>query len=242
MPNVIAFWNDRAGLGEKAGTQDVVLKRLEIAELIKRVPRGSHVLDVGCGNGLTLAALQNQLLCQGYGFDVAPKMVMAARSLCVPGVEFKIATVLAPLPGKYDIAISERCLINLSSSDEQEYAFHAIMERLRPGGTYFMIENSINGLGRLNALRIAVGLPAMTPPWHNLYFDEKEVASWASENYVLESIIPFASTYYFLSRVVYAKLNEGKDLDYESPINMLALALPPVGDLGATRLWVWKKA
>ena len=52
-----------------------------------------------------------------------------------------------------------------------------------------------------------------------------------------------SSTYYFLSRVVNAWLaaKEGKEPDYNSPVNELALHLPAIGDMGQGRTWVWKR-
>ena len=56
-------------------------------------------------------------------------------------------------------------------------------------------------------------------------------------------VIPFTSTYYLLSRVVYARLakDRNEELRYDSEINQLALKLPSFGDLGAVRLWVWRR-
>lgn len=246
--NVVDFWNNRANLGEAAGTQDVILKRLEISELLKRVPFGSRVLDVGCGNGITLQALAKQNNCRGIGIDFAESMIQAAQASNIyDRISFQVCDIttlnLPDLPGPFDVGISERCLINLPDFYAQKRAFLAITDRLKPGGRYFMVENFYDGLVKLNALRALVGLGAMEPPWHNLYFHEDDIKRWESSSLVLEQVVPFTSTYYFLSRVVYARLAEdsGEKLRYESPINLLAPQLPVLGDVGATRLWVWRR-
>jgi hypothetical protein len=43
---------------------------------------------------------------------------------------------------------------------------------------------------------------------------------------------------------VYAKLatDRGEQMRYDSDINMLSLKLPPIGDFGPVRLWVWQRA
>lgn len=251
--DVVEFWNSRAQLGEAAGTNDVMLKRLEIAELLRRVPESSLVLDVGCGNGITLDALSRLRDCSGVGIDISPQMIMGARrTVWAPRpsfTEFKVCDITKPESLRilgddaFEVAVSERCLINLASPEEQFDAFLTIMDQLAAGGRYFMIENSVEGLARLNALRAAVDLPAMKTPWHNLYLQESTVGAWATKEYVLEEVVPFTSTYYFLSRVVYARLaaDESKEPEYESPINQLSLQLPAIGDCGATRLWVWRR-
>ncbi len=106
-----------------------------------------------------------------------------------------------------------------------------------------MFENSNQGLAELNNLRAGVGVPQMNPPWHNYYFDESEVASWESERAKLVELEHFSSTYYLLSRVVYAKVaqEEGLECEYDSLLNRLGCLLPAMGTLGATKLWVWER-
>jgi hypothetical protein len=36
-------------------------------------------------------------------------------------------------------------------------------------------------------------------------------------------------------------MQNGKEPEYDSPINQLALKLPPFGDIGQTKIWVWRK-
>ena len=59
---------------------------------------------------------------------------------------------------------------------------------------------------------------------------------WADDN-------DYSSTYYFLSRVVNAAVaaEAGEDPDYDSFINRLALKLPPMGDMGQGKIWLWRR-
>jgi len=134
-------------------------------------------------------------------------------------------------------------LINLDEVKSQHEAFCDIMQHVKPGGTFLMIEDSHDGLERLNQVRALLDLERMDAPWHNVFVYDAEVASWATDEYILEEFVPFTSTYYFLSRVVYARLarDKGEELKYDSDINLLAPKLPSFGDLGAVRLWVWRR-
>jgi len=145
--------------------------------------------------------------------------------------------------GLFDIALTERCLINLDDVKSQEAGFRDIMSHVKPGGVFLMIEDSHDGLARMNEMRAKLDLESIPAPWHNVFFHEAEVAAWADDQHVLEEFVPFTSTYYFLSRVVYARLARDKNetLRYDSEINMLAPRLPSIGDLGAVRLWVWRR-
>jgi len=69
------------------------------------------------------------------------------------------------------------------------------------------------------------------------------VPKWATDDFILEEVVPFSSTYHFLSRVVYASLarDKGEELKYDSDINILACKLPIVGNFGPVRLWQWRR-
>jgi ubiquinone/menaquinone biosynthesis C-methylase UbiE len=246
----IEFWNSRASIGENSGTNDFLLKGLEVELLLERVPKNSSVLDIGCGNGLTLLQLRQEKGCTGVGIDFSPDMIELAQqtakehgfedelSFCVGNVE-----ALESDLGQFDIVLTERCLQNLDDSDRQHKAFLGIMKHVRAAGRYFMIESFIEGLERTNKLRCSLGLEKIDPPWHNVFLKEELVKKWATSEYVLEEIYPFSSTYYFLSRVVYAKIahDKGEELRYDSDINLVSCKLPPIGNFGPTRLYQWLK-
>ncbi len=244
------FWDGRAELGENAGTNDFLLKELEMAVLRERVAQGSRIIDVGCGNGKTLADLAVSNGCSGVGVDFSDKMVASARERAkaqglAERLRFEVGQ-LEDLPeglGQFDFAITERSLINLQSEEQQRAAFRSIVRLLRPGGVYLMIESCRQGLERINELRARLDLEVIAPPWHNTFLDENSVPSWCGPECVLEEVYALSSSYYFLSRVVYAGLarDRGEPLRYDSEINLLSMKLPPVGDLGPTRLWQWRK-
>ena len=253
-------WDSRATLGDKAGTDDLIAKWLEIEAIAKYVKDGMRVLDVGCGNGQTLIELARRYDITGFGIDTSEKMITAAFQNLYGqkkrgGVTFDIRDVLdlnalfeerAHLRGPFDLVYSERCLINLPDWETQKRAIRNIVSVLKPAGIYLMCENSQDGLEYVNRLRQCVGLSDIAPPAHNRYLRETEVEQFAEANrcgLTLDGKARFGSTYAFLSRVVNAYLaqQEGKEPDYDSPINRLALKLPPIGEMGQYTLWRWRK-
>ena len=246
----IEFWDSRAAIGEKSGTNDFLLKRLELEMLLERVPEESSVLDIGCGNGLTLLKLVQEKGCTGVGIDFSPEMIgLAQQTVREHGFEDKLSFCVGRVEaleselGQFDIVLTERCLQNLDDGIMQHEAFLGIMKHVRIGGRYFMIEGFIEGLESINELRCSLGLEKIDPPWHNVFLNEESVKNWATPEYVLEEIYPFSSTYYFLSRVVYAKIayDKGQELRYDSDINLVSCKLPPIGNFGPTRLYQWLK-
>lgn len=249
MKEIKAFWNERTSAGVNAGSDDYNLKELELREVLARIPPGARVLDVGAGNGVTLIKLAKERNSQGVGIDYAEKLVdLAQEYIDKENVRDRVTVCLGRIPGLpedlglFDVAISERCLINITDPALQYAAFCEIKTKLKPDGMYLMFENSQQAYDESNRLRAELGVPPLKE-WHALYLDETVVESWETNDFRLEEISHFTSTYYFLSRIVYARLahDAGEEPQYDSPINRLSLELPAFGTFGPTKLWVWRK-
>jgi SAM-dependent methyltransferase len=231
----VATWNERASLGERAGTDDLIAKTLEQRALLDALPDEGSILEIGCGRGETaqlVAALHPNLV----AVDNAPAMVLAAAALA-PDIDFRIAD-LFDIEGSYDVIYTQRCLINIA---DQERAFQTIADHLNPGGVYLSIECSQDGLDAINETRETVGLSEIHPPyrWHRYLLDSELAKIDCLE---LRECREFSSTYYFLSRVVNAALSyeEGEQPAYDAPVNKLAYDLPSHGPWSQTRLWIWE--
>jgi SAM-dependent methyltransferase len=248
--SVREYWNQRAGLGKWAGTQDLIAKELELKAIAEFVQPGMKILDAGCGNGIAAIELARRFRVEITAIDYAAEMIQAARQTAetvplVGSIQFREGDVtsLHELPRDFDLIYTERVLINLPDWDKQKKAIAELTGLLRVGARYAMLENSQDGLDKINALRHEAGLDPIIPPWHNRYLRDSELADIKLPGITLERVIYHSSTYYFLSRVVNAWLaaREGKEPDYNSPVNELALYLPPIGDMGQGRIWVWKR-
>ena len=248
---VLKFWNQRAQYHQNAGTNDFMLKHLEEAVLLERIPRCVEVLDIGCGNASTLIQLIKQKECTGVGVDYADNLLNLAEQLAMyNNVQAKLKLIkrdvrqLGDDLGHFNYITTQRCLINLETEEEQKDVFHSICQLLKPGGYYYMIEAFNDGNRTLNKMRDIFHLEPITPPWHNKFFELNDVLSWTNLYPVnVREVSHFASTYYFLSRVIYAKLasDHGEALRYDSEINQISMALPAIGEFGATKLVVWQK-
>jgi ubiquinone/menaquinone biosynthesis C-methylase UbiE len=249
--DVRAYWNSRAGLGKWAGTQDIIAKQLEIEAIAEHVKNGMRVLELGCGNGVTAIELARRFDISLVGIDFAEEMVAAARQLATGqlvrgSLNFELRSLeeLSGFSQPFDLIYTERVLINLPDWPAQSKAIASIGALLVPDGMYVMCENSQDGLDGINLLRKRIGLPKIVPPWHNHYFRDVELEQASFPGLILERINYYSSTYYFLSRVVNAVLaaKEGREPEYEAPVNQLALKLPSIGNLGQGRIWLWRKS
>jgi len=103
------------------------------------LPKGAHVLDVGCGSGL----LARRLLDAGFvvtGIDASPAMIDLARS-CAPGADFKVVKLPmgslsrdAALP-RIDAVVSTGHVLNyLDTREDIARTLDELARALRPGG------------------------------------------------------------------------------------------------------------
>ena len=250
VESVREYWNSRASLGQSAGTQDLILKELELKTIAQFVRPGMKILDAGCGNGITAIELARQFQVDVTGVDYAVEMVKAAERAAagvslLGTIQFREGDVTGMhLAGDFDLVYTERVIINLPEWETQKKTITALAGLPRPGGLYVMLENSQDGLEEINVLRQRIGLKPVIAPWHNRYLKDSELRDFSIPGATLEKVIFFSSTYYFLSRVVNAALaaREGKEPAYDAPVNQLALHLPAIGEMGQSRAWVWKRA
>jgi methionine biosynthesis protein MetW len=69
---------------------------LKTMELIAQlVPKGSRVLDLGCGNGALLAHLRDTRQCNGYGIEIADDNVLACTQRGVNVIQLNLEEGLA---------------------------------------------------------------------------------------------------------------------------------------------------
>lgn len=258
------YWDNRAGEASgalSATTQDIWLRRLETATLIRvleelNLPAGARIADMGCGDGNTVLELARQFPdFHLLGFDYAPQMIEAAQArlavlqdVGAGRARFFVGDVTHPLASvgraALDVAMTDRCLINLENSDAQYAAIGRIAECLKPGGIYLAIENFHEGQDAMNAARAALGLSAIPIRWHNHFFHETEFRIEAARHFASVEFREFSSAYYYATRVIYSALcrQEGVEPDYHHPIHRLAVHLPPMGGYSPIRLVVMRKA
>ncbi len=244
------YWDSRAALGETAGTQDLILKQLEQRAILQAMEEPykfiaqPRILEIGCGIGETARLVAAAYPCARImAIDRSPAMIDAAMHTQGAGVDFFVGDALHPPDGRFDIIYTQRCLINLETWGHQKTAIERIGSRLVTGGKFIMCEHSQAGLDAINAARGGLGLSSIERPWHNIYMNAD---LYSIDGLELVECRPFSATYYFLSRVINAKLAAelGQEPAYDAPINKLALTLPSEcvdARFAQGKLWVWSK-
>jgi ubiquinone/menaquinone biosynthesis C-methylase UbiE len=248
---VLNFWNDRAKLQEKAGSNDIHGKNLETKVLLSYIRDGMEIAEFGCGNGLLAMEIIKNFDVSISAFDYSSEMISAARKLQHEKrlndkpLHFEQFDVRHDFrwDQQFDLILTERMLINLKSWEEQARAIIKMARHLKASGKLVLCESSLNGLNEINRLRSVVELEAIQPPWHNRYLVDEEVQALDVPECRLVEVVPFTASYHFLSRVVNAWLAKRENLapSYDAPVNLLGTLLPPVGTCSQGKLWVWER-
>jgi len=143
---------------------------------------------------------------------------------------------------KFDVVMTDRCIINLNTFENQVEAVKNIHSVLKENGTYLMFENSLKSLENLNEARRAYNLPDINVRWHNIYIEEERFFNAIIDYFDVEETISFASTYYLISRTLNALLTDKKNqVDYMSDLNKLSAKLPALGDFSPLKLFILRK-
>jgi SAM-dependent methyltransferase len=246
----LKFWNKRSKLKKLSGSNDYVAKIIEIKALSNFFKKNIRVLEFGCGNGYTALEMAKRFNARIDAYDYSANMISEAIKLqknkkLFKRVNFFLADIKKKLKIKpiYDLVFTERMLINLDSWASQKKSIIKLINCLKPKGILVLMENSTTGLKKINEYRSMLGLKKIKSPWHNLYLDDKKMLNFKVRNCKLTQIIPYSSTYYFLSRVVNAWLANEKGIEpnYNSKINKLAFELPSIGDCAQGKIYLYKK-
>jgi 2-polyprenyl-3-methyl-5-hydroxy-6-metoxy-1,4-benzoquinol methylase len=244
------------GVDRRTSTPDAYLVDLELRVLRKYISNGVRLLDLGCGNGFTSIQLARTRRIDVTGIDVSTEMINYANQILeslkgkLKGTaEFRTANILDSSfndslgQNGFDIVLTKRVLINILTWNEQKESITKICKLLKPGGTYLMIEATLQGYDKINRLRERFKLARTPIRWHNNYFDEEKLLPFLKEIFTQVHPWDFSSTYYVGSRVIQPLLLKpfGKEPEYDFFLNRFFSCLPSFGDHGMQKLFVCKK-
>lgn len=253
------YWEEKAEeyiADPRATTNEYWLRELEVKEItraIKNIKRKKTILDVGCGDGYSTIKIWKKFPQSNIiGIDYSQKMIRNANlflrkeKIDSPHIQFLVYDLLdlENFGKKFDLVISDRCLINLPTREMQKRAVSKIAAVLNDKGHYIMVENFIEGHKNMNKLRKKLGLPPIPVRWHNLFFNENFLYNAISRHFNIITTRNIGSLFYLITKVVYSKLCqlEKKEPDYNHPIYSIAVELEETaGNFGPLRLLVLQK-
>ena len=229
--NLKAYW-EKKGLekSSQATMRDFHLRGLEVEALRIELQPDDIVLDAGAGNGasgIQLAPNVKHLILT----DFASSMVREAENTIarsgVKNADALVADVLnlsSFMDRRIDTVISTRCLINLTSFEEQCLAISQIHNVLVTGGRLLLLESTVDGWNNLNALRAEFALNPIELHWHNTVFEKAKLVQELKGKFEIVKCVNFGN-YFLISRVLYPANIAPKEPSFDNPMNELAVKL-----------------
>ena len=195
------YWEDPSTIS----IIDQNLHELEIEKVSQYLRREDHLLDIGCGNAeATIQYAQKVQSCSAiersdHLFRKAQQVVAESE---LDNITIRQGDVLKmkDMDDPFDVIVTQRALINLTSWEDQKRALCNIHRSLKPGGRYIMVENTNDAFSALNDLRVQAGLDPIAQHWHNRFFDYDELMAFMKGKFQLFEFHDFGF-YYFLTRI-----------------------------------------
>jgi SAM-dependent methyltransferase len=230
-------WAGKYGDSARATFRDTIQFDMEagvVLDLLK--PSGERVFDVGCGNGATFTSLKEQ----GYtpeavgGCDLLDDFVDMARKAWSQGNFFRMDISDMQNEGWERIGnfrpttvIQKRVLCNLSGRKSQRSAIERLCGVLPSGCSIIFIEPILEGLHKINMLRMVFGLDMLKEPAFNEYLREVDIRN-ALQSAGMERVAvrDHSSTYYIGSRVLQPYLWPDQEPAHDHPLNAIFKDLP----------------
>ena len=92
--------------------------RKDIELIAELVPKGSRVLDLGCGNGELLAHLRDRRQCSGYGIEIDDANVLACHQRGVNVIQLNLEDGLALFEDQsFDVVLQLDTLQHLKNTE-----------------------------------------------------------------------------------------------------------------------------
>ncbi|AOW15219.1 methionine biosynthesis protein MetW [Hydrogenophaga crassostreae] len=89
-----------------------------IESIARLVPKGSRVLDLGCGDGALMAYLQHHRRCSGYGVEIDDSKVLACVKRGVNVLQLNLEDGLAVFEeGSFDVVLQIDTLQHLRNAE-----------------------------------------------------------------------------------------------------------------------------
>lgn len=199
---------------------------------LPKAPGGMQLLDIGCGDGTStfrFAPFFERVVAVDYVDGFIARATGAAERDAVQNVRFHVgdATDLSPWRnryGKFDVAISIRCLINLATWQNQQKGIEEVANSLKPGGLYIVSEGWQEGMDGLNEARKSAGLEPMAVAPYNLLI-RRSAFDAAASLYFTTAAYESLGLYMYLSRVVQPMLVAPQAPHHNHPLNRVAMEI-----------------
>lgn len=171
------------GNSSASSIQDPQIRKMEINFILKQISelkrkghRTKSLLDIGCGNGFLLNEIHKSFPdIKLNGIEFTPELFHLSKERNIPNTKIVLGDCRNPTSyeRKFDLAITERVVINLLEWEEQHQTFSNIAKNLNDYGHYIMVESFKEPWEELNRARREMSLDEIPVSKHNRYLNKQ---------------------------------------------------------------------
>ena len=252
------IWVERIkDIKDKDSTQicsrDIGLNELEGNQILSKIKDGSKILEIGCGNGLLYDEIKKRFQIEKYiGTDFVKELIDICNNKKKGDedsfVQLDMTEVnLKSFNEKFDFIVSKRAIQNVIDNQLQIEAIDNFGAFLKNDGLMILVESSQDNLNTINFEREKYDLPRITPPFHNMFFDDRKIKDYNFKNVEIVEIDPFTSDFYFITRIIYARYAKeylSEKTNYKHPLEKIALSMSSnlsTKDYAQVQTYIFKK-
>ena len=235
LKEIKAHW-EQAGRGFptdekiKPTSRDPYLAELERINILDFLKHFQNCLEIGSGdggNGICYSRNVGKILLA----DISISLMRIARAnfkaQAISNANFVIASILdigQLFKTHFDCIISQRCIINLPTWQNQKEAIRQIHSCLCEGGIFLVSEGFQQELNNVNEERIKMGLGPCKSVEYNRFLERNEFESFIKDKFKIIEIRDYGF-YLFMSRILHPLLVYPEPPKHDSHINKIAQQL-----------------
>ncbi|MBN2485930.1 MAG: class I SAM-dependent methyltransferase [Bacteroidales bacterium] len=238
---VLEYWNKP----DVESMYDKNLINAEIKLINSKITEGSKILDAGCGEGEGTVVYASNKGASVYACDFSETRLEKARERVghLNNITLKQVDFLKDysLDTDFDFIVSQRFIINLMEWDLQKKVILELINHLKPGGTFLMLEGYEEGVNELNDLRAHFGLGPIPVKWHNLFLQKNKIDKLIQDNNLQLTGFEGLGTYFMLTRGIRPCFDN--QLNWDTEFNKIAASATVSETIGLntkfSRLALW---
>ena len=230
------FWLDRIKKKKpnQVCTNDVALDALETKQILSKLTNNANILEIGCGNGLMYKEIRKKFNINKYiGTDFVQELIDICNNEKSNSKDIFLKYDMTEInknsfKDKFDFIISKRAVQNVLDSNLQINTIDTLGHFLKPDGLMILVESSSKAQKFINKERLKYNLDSIKPPFHNMFLDDDIIKKYDFKNVKILDINPFSSDFYFITRIIYARLaNEylKEKPNYDHPLQKIAISM-----------------
>ena len=227
------YWNNSAKNSNVKSvisptSRDPYLAKLERDFIISCLKKNYNCLEIGCGDALNTFYYVSKVK-KILATDNSEKLLSIAQKKLVlkkiNNLKFQnISAIELPekFNKKFDCVISQRCLINLDSWNNQKKTINKINKILKKNGAFVLTEGFEDRLKHLNKVRNKYKLKSIKVARYNKFLDSKKFETYVKKYFKIKKIYSYG-IYTILSHLFHPLIVLPNNPKHNSIINNISM-------------------